>query len=259
VFAAARRPEGPDMADVVEPVRGDLPPGEVVQQAGIRIYGHSPLFYCWPIWVAGFIIAAVTYLDGIPVQIGDLTERFLPGQAPGVAFTTVLFFVILFTNVMARGMHSVIIVLVLVLAAVVIAYFGWWDNIIRLLPHLSLHMNLGFYVTISSLVFLAWALTFFGYDRLSYWLINPGQITEVHVVGGAEKSYDTRGMVFEKLREDLFRQWLLGFGSGDLHINTMGARREHIVIPNVLFVDSKVQAIQKLIATRPDQFAAPPV
>jgi hypothetical protein len=49
----------------------------------------------------------------------------------------------------------------------------------------------------------------------------------------------------------------LGFGSGDLHITTVGARREDLVIPNVLFVDSKVRAIQKLIATRPDLFTAP--
>jgi hypothetical protein len=246
------------MATVTDYDRDDHSPEEEHRRIGIRIYGHSPLFYWWPVWVTGFGMAALTYLNGVQVEIGAVTERFLPGQTPGVVFTAVLFFVILFTNVMARGMHSVIIVLVLVLAAVVLAYFGLWDDIVRMLPHLSLHMNLGFYVTISSLIFLAWAITFFGYDRLSYWMINPGQITEVHVVGGAAKSYDTRGMVFEKLREDLFRQWLLGFGSGDLHINTMGARREHIVVPNVLFVDSKVQAIQKLIAIRQDLFAAPP-
>ena len=30
-------------------------------------------------------------------------------------------------------------------------------------------------------------------------------------------------MVFEKIRQDLFRHWILGLGSGDLRINTMGA------------------------------------
>jgi hypothetical protein len=234
-----------------------LPPEEADRRAGIRIYGHSPLVYWWPVWVTGFVIAALTLVNGTEVRVGSVAERFLPGQTPGVVFTAVLFFVILFTNVMARGTQSVVIVLVLILAAVVLAYFGWWDEIARLFPHLSLHMNLGFYVTLSTLVFVAWAVTFFGYDRLSYWLIRPGQITHVSVIGGAEKSYDTRGMVFEKLREDLFRQWLLGFGSGDLHINTMGARREHIVVPNVLFVDGKVRAIQALIATHPELFTAP--
>jgi hypothetical protein len=38
----------------------------------------------------------------------------------------------------------------------------------------------------------------------------------------------------------------------------MEARRKLVVIPNMLFVDSKVQAIEKLIATDPDLFATPP-
>ncbi len=230
---------------------------EMEHRPGIRIYGHSPLFYWWPVWVAGYAIALLTYFNGTKLEIGSAAERFLPGQTAGVVFTFVLFFVILFTNVMARGTHSVVVVLALLLVAVVLAWFGWWDEIVSWIPHLSVHMNMGFYATFSTLVFLAWAFSFFVYDRLTYWVIKPGQITQIHVVGGAEKSYDTRGMVFEKLREDLFRQWLLGFGSGDLHINTMGARREHIVIPNVLFVDAKVRAIQKLISTRPELFAAP--
>ena len=199
----------------------------------------------------------MTYVHGRPIPIGEKTELFLVNQTPGVVFTFVLFFVILFTNVIARGTSSVIVVLVLLLVSVVLAWFGWWDDIVRMLPHLSVHMNMGFYVTIGALVFGAWALAFFVYDRLTYWVIRPGQITQVNVIGGAEKSYDTRGMVFEKLREDLFRQWLLGFGAGDLHITTVGARREELLIPNVLFVDSKVRAIQKLIATRPDLFTAP--
>ena len=76
-------------------------------------------------------------------------------------------------------------------------------------------------------------------------------------MGGAQRSYDTRGMVFEKLRQDFFRQWILGFGSGDIHISTTGAKREEIRVPNVLFVDWKIQEIQRLIAMRPDEFTGP--
>jgi len=98
----------------------------------------------------------------------------------------------------------------------------------------------------------------FVYDRLTYWRVTPGQLTHDTVIGGAQRSYDTRGMVFEKQRQDLFRHWILGFGSGDIEISTMGARRETFSIPNVLFVDAKVSAIQRMIAMQPDQFEAMP-
>ena len=97
----------------------------------------------------------------------------------------------------------------------------------------------------------------FVYDRLSYWRVTPGQLTHDTVIGGAQKSYDTRGMVFEKHRQDLFRHWVLGLGSGDIQISTTGARRETVSIPNVLFVDAKVGEIQKMIAMSPDQFQTP--
>jgi hypothetical protein len=97
----------------------------------------------------------------------------------------------------------------------------------------------------------------FVYDRFSYWRVTPGQLTHDAVIGGAQKSYDTRGMVFEKHRQDLFRHWVLGLGSGDIQISTTGARRETVSISNVLFVDSKVSAIQKMIAMSPDQFQTP--
>jgi hypothetical protein len=119
-------------------------------------------------------------------------------------------------------------------------------------------MNMGFFILFSTLIFIVWAGSVFIYDRMSYWKIRPGQITHEYVIGGAEKSYDTRGMVFEKNRQDLFRHWLLGLGSADLVIHTTGARRETLVVPNVLFVDAKVNEIQHMIAVRPDKFVEPP-
>jgi hypothetical protein len=103
------------------------------------------------------------------------------------------------------------------------------------------------------LIFIVWAVSTFLYDHLSYWRITPGQVTHDYLIGAASKSYDTRGMVFEKHRNDLFRHWILGFGSGDINISTTGAQKTSIYIPNVLFVDHKVQAIQRLIAMKPDQ------
>ena len=116
-------------------------------------------------------------------------------------------------------------------------------------------MNMGFYVFFSTLVLLVWAFSVFVYDRLSYWRVTPGQLTHDAVIGGAQKSYDTRGMVFEKHRQDLFRHWMLGLRLGrHSNIDDRTRQAKPLNIPNVLFVDSKVSEIQKMIAMQPDQF-----
>jgi hypothetical protein len=101
-------------------------------------------------------------------------------------------------------------------------------------------------------VLLVWALAMFVVDRLDYWTIHPGQMVHHSVFGGAEQSYDTRGMSVTKLRSDLFRHWVLGFGSGDLQIAATGARSNEFVIPNVLFVGTKLQRIEELVSLKPE-------
>jgi len=88
---------------------------------------------------------------------------------------------------------------------------------------------------------------------MKFWRIKPGQMTVEYVVGGAEKSYDTRGMMAEQLPQDLFRNMILGLGSGDIRLITSGVRAEEMVLDNVMFVHRKIRAIQKMIAVKPDQ------
>jgi hypothetical protein len=227
--------------------------------AELRIYSHSNLMYWWPVWAVGYLMAFLTWFNGEYVNFGDHQELMAQAGWIGVVFTVVLFLVILMTNVVLRGIASVVAVLAVLFIALLLAYLGWWDSIIRLMPHLSVHMNLGFYVFFSTLVFLMWAISTFVYDHMTYYIIRPGQIVSDAVIGGAQKSYDTHGMVFEKIRQDLFRHMVLGLGSGDLRIHTMGAKREELYIPNVMFVDWKVQAVQKMIATRPTEFTTPTI
>src|SRR5262249_53066931 len=191
---------------VAQGVEHDLPE--------LRIYSHSNFFYWWPVWAVGYLMAALTALGGVPTTVGHNQVLFHPSQNLGVIYAVVFFLVIFITNVTLRGLHSVIAILLIMLAVVLLAYFGMWETIMGWMPHLSLYMNLGFYVFFSTLIFLVWLASVFVYDRLDYWVIRPGQITHEHVVGGAEKSYDTHGMVFEKTRQDLFRHWIPGMGSG---------------------------------------------
>ncbi len=225
----------------------------------LRIYSHSTFFYWWPVWLTGYIMALVTRLDGQHIQMGDtgIWVWMHPSKNLGVLFTLIFFLVILITNISLRGLASVVAILAVAFGALLLAYFGWWEEALNWMGKVSIYMNMGFYVFFSTLVFFVWAFSVFVYDRLGYWRVTPGQLTHDAVIGGAQKSYDTRGMVFEKHRQDLFRHWVLGLGSGDIQISTTGVRRETVSIPNVLFVDSKVSAIQKMIAMSPDQFQAP--
>src|SRR5215469_15056572 len=42
------------------------------KQLELRLYSHSNLYYWWPVWVVGFIMAALTYLQGETVKVGGI-------------------------------------------------------------------------------------------------------------------------------------------------------------------------------------------
>jgi hypothetical protein len=249
----------------------------------IRVYGHTALFYWWPVWFVGFIMALVTAMNEdrsiiVPhdytavkklandeLEIvnpkGTTTSKRKPeymhsSKNLGVIFTIVLVLVIAITNVPLRGLSSAIAIVLILLFTVLLAWLHWWDDILEALGKLSIHMNLGFYLFFSTALLIAWLLVFVFYDRLSYWRITPGQITHDYVFGGGQKSYDTEGMAFEKLRDDLFRHWVLGFGSGDMRMFPMttagNATKDELSVQNVLFVGAKLRRIQDLIAQKPD-------
>jgi hypothetical protein len=47
-------------------------------QSSVTIIGHSDLFYWWPVWAAGFLMAFLTYLEGSYMAIvpaGAVAEK----------------------------------------------------------------------------------------------------------------------------------------------------------------------------------------
>ena len=221
----------------------------------LRIYSHSSLLYWWPVWVAGFVMTALTYWQGKPEQIeaiGHAREWIHPSSNLGVIFFLVLFLVILITNFSVRGLASGMVIMGAALVTVVLAYIGWWDEIFSWFGNLKVHLTLGAYFWFSTLMFLTWAVTVFGLDRLNYWEVTPGQLTHKFLFGAGSKSYNAQGMGLEKHRSDIFRHWLIGLGSGDMEIRTSGATHEKIDVPNVLFIGSKVAAMEQLIAEVPE-------
>ncbi len=222
----------------------------------LTVYAHSTLLYWWPVWVTGFLMAFLTYLEGKPFAFEDATVIIHPSKNLGVIYTMVFLLVVIMTNATMRGLASALVITVMLALTFLFAYLDWWEDILRTMSYLAIFMNLGFYVFFSTAILIVWLLGVFVFDRLEYWTFRPGQVVHNRVIGGGARSYDTTHMSVYKLRNDLFRHWILGLGSGDLHIATAGAASTEMVLPNVLFAGSKVQTIEQLVAMKPDERAA---
>lgn len=228
--------------------------GQEHEHPEVILVPHSSLFYWWPVWAVGAIMFVLTWTQGRALDLDGSTVKVFPNSNLGVLFFFTIFLVILITNVEVRGLSSLVVVMAGITTAVLLAYFGKWDDILAFFGGLSVYLNQGAYFWFSLLMLLTWLLTVFVFDRMSYWVVTPGQVTRVHFWGTSSKSFDTENMVLEKRRDDLFRHWILGLGSGDLRINTYGAQAQEIYIPNLLFLGSKIHAIQHLIAEEPEAF-----
>jgi hypothetical protein len=249
----------------------------------IKIVSHSNLFYWWPVWAMGFIITLLTYFDSHHMAIvpkSAVAEHArvvvdLEGEGKldmlrwksdpkadqpenpylhvskhksyGVLYCFVLLLVIVITNVPLRGLWSFMVIITLVMLSVILHLWGKWEPILDALGKLHIYINAAGYFLISLVLFVAWIITFFLFDSQIYMVFTPGQLRVRQEIGGGEVAYDTAGMMIQKQRNDLFRHWVLGLGSGDLIVTTSGASSHHFDLPNVLFVGQKVRQIEDML------------
>lgn len=231
-------PEPPERAD-------SRPAAEVV------LVGHSPLVFWWPVWVVGYVMALLTWLDGRAYDVGSSTVKLHPDGRLGVLFFLTLFLVIVLSTVSVRRPAAVAALAVVVLAVAGLAAAGAWGPVLGWVGDLNVYLNQGAYFWFSTLMALVWAVTVFAVDPLTRWRVRPGRLSREVALGAASGTYDTGDMVFEKRRDDVLRHWVLGLGSGDLWVRTRGGRSGEVVVPNVLFIGSKVEAIRRLTAAEP--------
>jgi hypothetical protein len=175
----------------------------------------------------------------------------------GPTYMIILFLVIVITSVPLRGLWSLVVLIGLVVLALVISLFKWWDDILGALYGLHIFINLAGYLLLSTGLFIAWLVATFIFDRRSYIVFTPGQIRVCEEIGSRERTYDTTGMTIEKHRDDWFRHIFLGFGSGDLSVRTAGADRNEILMPNIALIGFKIDPIQQLIRQRQIDTTAP--
>ncbi len=177
--------------------------------------------------------------------------RVAYNKSYGVVFFIVLLLVILITNVPLRGLWSFIVLIVCIFLTIIFQLMDWWDPILEALGQLHIHINVAGYFLFSLGLLLIWLVTFIFFDPQIYMIFSPGQLRVCQEIGGGLSAHDTMGMVIQKQRNDLFRHWILGFGSGDLIVNTSGAAAAHYDLPNVLFVGYKVKMIEEMLREKP--------
>ena len=164
----------------------------------------------------------------------------------GTVFLIILLIVIGITNVPLRGLWSIIIIVIIVLVSVILGIAHIWDWIFDRVSSLHIYIGLAGYLFFSTVLLIMWLVTMFIYDHQIYITFAAGQMRVCEEIGGGEKAYDTAGMAIEKHRDDLFRHWVLGLGSGDLTVRTAGAQIHTITMPNVLFISRKLKQIEDM-------------
>jgi hypothetical protein len=274
------------MSNPSEPVPVTVVPD--ARPAEVVIVSHSPLFYWWPVWVVGFLMAGLSYwqderiafvppetvaergarFEGRPDDPRDVliapkgeslpaatkTEelkqprmRMTVSNNPGIIWAVTLLLVILITHVKLRGVWSLVVVVFLGFSTILLAVVGLWDPILRAIWLIDIHMNALGYFSISLFLFVFWLLMFLLFDRLTYMIFTRGRLRVRKAIGEGEKVFDMRGMVFQRHRDDLFRHWLLGFGTSDLTVFTSGANAQQIEMPNVLGIGRKLALINTML------------
>ncbi len=179
--------------------------------------------------------------------IGQPRYMVAPYKSLGTAFLFVLLIVIFITNIQLRGLWSFAIAGSVIMLSIIFELAGWWTIILDHLGNLSIFINLGGYLLLGITVLGLWLITFFFLDRQMYVEFSPGQVKMRTEIGGGVMIHSSRGTVVEKQRTDVFRHWILGFGSGDLIIHITGVVQP-ILVYNILNCDAALKKIQRLVA-----------
>jgi len=150
------------MSNPTQPVPVSIVPDD--RPTKIVIVSHSPLFYWWPVWAVGFVMAGLSYWHGDQIAFvppGTVAERGVRVEGhegprdvliapagrslsaaadteelkqprlrmavsnnPGIVWAMTLCLVIIITHVQMRGVWSIVLVALLISATVVLATLG---------------------------------------------------------------------------------------------------------------------------------------
>jgi hypothetical protein len=168
-------------------------------------------------------------------------------KSVGAIYVVILLLVIAITNITMRGLWTVLLIVSILAVTAIMTVARAWEPLFNFISQgRGIYINMAGYVLISTALLILWLANFFFMDRQTYLIFTPGQVRMRLEIGGAETVFDTTGMVVQRERGDLFRHWVLGFGSGDLIIKPVGMLHP-LVFSNVLNVSKIVTGIERML------------
>jgi|GEM_PF-1959436 len=221
------------------------------QLKDLKVYAHSPIIYWWPIWALGMLFGFISMF--LPDTVGTAdgagpvsTAALVQGQT----FVFVLVFVIFSTTVKLRGANSVILGLILAIGVILLFMANMFGPIASYIAGLEIYMSPSFYWFVGITVFVMWAVMVFGFDKVKFYEIAPGQVRERVYWGSGDRAESGANARCRYLKDDFLRHRMLGGNLlGDIEITL--ADGEVWYLHNVLFAKTRADRINELIVTRP--------
>jgi hypothetical protein len=222
---------------------------------GLRIYEYSDLVYWWAIWFAALVCMVLTYFFGESFQIGEKALKVHTSPWLGIGFLVVLFVTLIFTHLRARGLHAIIFGLVVVVLGLIVHMTTGWTAVFDQLSLIKVHMNLAYYVVTFVVTLAVWLYTTFVHARLSYGVVNPGEVGWRSALTGQIETFRPLNFQVTKRSDDFIVHkvlglGMLGIGTGDIDVkfDVPGGGSQHHSFKNVWRPDVKVAHMEALIA-----------
>jgi hypothetical protein len=221
----------------------------------VRVYEYSDLVYWWAIWFAAAACIALTLLQGTKIPIGDKDVWVATSPWVGIGFLVVMFSTLIFTHLRARGLHAIILVLAVAVIGLLVHLTVGWTPIFDQLTLIKVHMNLAYYVVVFVVSFAIWFYVTLIHARLTYGVVNPGEIGWRSPLSGQLETYRPLNFQVIKRSDDLIVHkilglYFLGLGTGDIDVkfDVPGGGSQHHVFRNVWRPDVKIGRMERLIS-----------
>ena len=239
-------PAAPPAAVSQSPAKEPKPrKGEVLNRnvlTPMKVYTHSPILYWWPIWILGFLF----YFLQATGMVGELVNQ----KVLGLMFVFTLAFVIFSTTVRLRGANSVIFGLILLIGFILLTFANLSGPIADFLARLDIRMSNMFYLVTAVLIFVQWSLMIFGFDKVRYWEVVPGQLHERVFWGSGDRAESGANARCRYRSDDFLRHRILGLVvTGDIEVTLGDGEVWHM--HNVIFAKQRTRRMNELIVTRP--------
>lgn len=229
----------------------------------VRIYQHSPILYWWVVWAYGYVCALLTYSQGVALNFSEGAKPILVHPSPwvGISFTLVLLFVILSSSVKARGISSIMLLGLLVLTVIATYFVMSMPGLFANPPSILVHMNLAFYMLVSTVLFVVWFFVVNVFDRLTYWRFRNSQIERVQLFGSAlgraPESHSVMHARLTRYSDDIMADKILGMGflglgtsDIDVRIAIFGGGNEQFRIEHVWRAKGPMRQIQAMMGPK---------